>query len=121
MHGLIRVRQFTLADGHIICTPEQLEEEFLGALDLIQYVMRCLGIEDDIRYRFSKWDPNHTEKYINNPGAWESAQTVMKKILDHTDIEYTEADDEAAFLRPQTGYPVYQCVRQGRYDYYDTD
>ena len=101
MHGLIRVRQFTLADGHIICTPEQLEDEFLGALDLIQYVMRCLGIEKDIRYRFSKWDPQNTEKYINDPKAWDGAQAVMKKILDHTGIDYTEAEDEAAFYGPK--------------------
>jgi len=101
MHGLIRVRQFTLADGHIICTPEQLEDEFLGALDLIQYVMKCLGIENDIRYRFSKWNPKHTEKYINAPDAWEKSQAVMKKILDHTGLTYTEADDEAAFYGPK--------------------
>lgn len=101
MHGLIRVRQFTLADAHIICTPEQLEDEFRGVLDLIQYIMKCLGIENDIRYRFSKWDPRHTEKYINDPEAWDKTQAIMKKILDHIGLAYTEADDEAAFYGPK--------------------
>ena len=101
MHGLIRVRQFTLADGHIVCTPEQLEDEFKGCVDLIQYIMRTLGIDGDISYRFSKWDPNNTEKYINNPQAWEETQGIMKTILDHLEIDYTEADDEAAFYGPK--------------------
>ena len=101
MHGLIRVRQFTLADGHLIVTPEQLEEEFKGVVDLIKYVMDTLGISDDISYRFSKWDPNNTEKYINNPEAWEQTQEIMKNILDHLEIDYVEADDEAAFYGPK--------------------
>ena len=101
MHGLIRVRQFTLAEGHIICTPEQLEDEFKGAVDLIKYVMRCLGIENDITYRFSKWDPNNKEKYIDNPQAWEESQNIMKRILDHIGLEYTEAEGEAAFYGPK--------------------
>lgn len=101
MHGLIRVRQFTLAEGHIICTPEQLEEEFKGAIDLINYVMSTLGIENDISYRFSKWDPNNTEKYINNPEAWEATQNQMRTILDHLGIDYVEADGEAAFYGPK--------------------
>ena len=101
MHGLIRVRQFTLADGHIVCTPEQLEEEFKGCLDLINYIMNTLGIQNDISYRFSKWDPNNTGKYIDNPAAWEETQVIMKNILDHLEIDYTEADDEAAFYGPK--------------------
>ena len=101
MHGLIRVRQFTLADAHIICTPEQIEDEFRSVLDLIQYIMKCLGIENDIRYRFSKWDPKHTEKYINDPEAWDRTQGIMKTILDHIGLKYTEADDEAAFYGPK--------------------
>lgn len=101
MHGLIRVRQFTLADAHIICTPEQLEDEFKSVLNLIGYIMKCLGIENDIRYRFSKWDPKHTEKYINDPEAWDRTQNIMKKILDHVGLVYTEADDEAAFYGPK--------------------
>ena len=101
MHGLIRVRQFTLADGHLIVTPEQLEEEFKGVVDLIKYVMDTLGISDDISYRFSKWDPNNTEKYINNPEAWNRTQDIMRNILDHLEIDYVEADDEAAFYGPK--------------------
>ena len=101
MHGLIRVRQFTLADGHLIVTPEQLEAEFKGVLDLIQYFMKTLGIDKDIYYRFSKWDPKDTHKYINNPKAWEETQNTMKTILDHIGLNYTEADGEAAFYGPK--------------------
>ena len=101
MHGLIRVRQFTLADGHLIVTPEQLEDEFKGVMELIKYVMDTLGISDNISYRFSKWDPNNTEKYINEPEAWEQTQIIMKNILDHLEIDYVEADDEAAFYGPK--------------------
>ena len=101
MHGLIRVRQFTLADGHIVCTPEQLEDEFKNTVDLVKYVMDTLGISDDITYRFSKWDPNNTEKYINDPEAWENTQNIMREILNHLNIEFTEADDEAAFYGPK--------------------
>ena len=101
MHGLIRVRQFTLADGHIVCTPEQLEDEFKNTVDLVKYVMETLGIADDITYRFSKWDPNNTEKYINDPEAWENTQNIMREILNHLNIDFTEADDEAAFYGPK--------------------
>lgn len=101
MHGLIRVRQFTISEGHLIVTPEQLEEEFLGVLDLINYIMDTLGIKEDISYRFSKWDPNNKEKYIDNPDAWEDTQAKMKNILDKIDIPYQEADGEAAFYGPK--------------------
>lgn len=101
MHGLIRVRQFTLADGHLIVTPEQLEDEFRGVVDLIKYVMETLGIQDDITYRFSKWDPNNKKKYIDEPEAWENTQNIMRNILNHLGINYTEADDEAAFYGPK--------------------
>jgi len=101
MHGLIRVRQFTLADGHLIVTPEQLEDEFIGVVDLIKYVMETLGIQNDITYRFSKWDPNNKEKYIDEPEAWERTQDIMRNILNHLGINYTEADDEAAFYGPK--------------------
>ena len=98
--GLTRLRQFTLADAHIICKPDQLEEEFLKVLDLVQYVMKTLKIEE-IFYRFSKWDPKNKDKYIDNPEAWESSQKTMKKILDKAKIKYVEADGEAAFYGPK--------------------
>lgn len=101
MHGLIRVRQFTLSEGHIICTPEQLENEFMGAMNLINYIMETLGISDDIWYRFSKWDPQNREKYIDNPEAWEYSQKKMKNILDKMKLDYVEADGEAAFYGPK--------------------
>ena len=101
MHGLIRVRQFTLSDGHLIVTPEQLEDEFKGVVELIKYIMDTLGISDDISYRFSKWDPNNTEKYINDPEAWNKTQDIMRTILNQLNIDYVEADDEAAFYGPK--------------------
>ena len=101
MHGLTRVRQFTLADAHIICLPEQLEEEFKKVLDLIKFVMKTLGIENEIWYRFSKWDPKNKEKYIDDPKAWEESQKIMKKILDDIKLDYKEADGEAAFYGPK--------------------
>lgn len=101
MHGLIRVRQFTLSDAHIICRPDQVEEEFKGVLDLIRYIMKTLGIENDIWYRFSRWDPNNKEKYIDNPEAWEKTENDMKNILDKLGINYKEAKGEAAFYGPK--------------------
>ena len=101
MHGLIRMRQFTLSDGHIVCTPEQLNEEFEECVDLINYIMSTLGIDEDITYRFSKWDPNNKEKYIGSVEAWNSTQSLMKDILDNLKIDYVEAEGEAAFYGPK--------------------
>ncbi len=101
MHGLTRVRQFTLSEAHIICTPEQVEQEFKGVFDLILYMEKCLGISDDIYFRFSKWDPKKKTKYINNPKAWNDTQALMKKILDDLGINYVEAEGEAAFYGPK--------------------
>lgn len=101
MHGLIRVRQFTISEGHIVCTPEQLEEEFKGCVDLIKYMLTCCGLQDDVTYRFSKWDPSDTKKYINEPEVWAKAEDTMRKILDHLGIKYTEAVGEAAFYGPK--------------------
>lgn len=101
MHGLIRVRQFTISEGHLIVTPDQLEEEFKGVLDLIDYVMDVLGIKEDISYRFSKWDPSDKEKYIDNPEAWEDTQRKMKNILDRLGLDYKEVEGEAAFYGPK--------------------
>ena len=101
MHGLIRVRQFTLSDGHIVCTPEQVEKEFNNAVDLVKYIMECLGINSDVTYRFSKWDKNNKEKYIGEEELWEKTQKDMKNILDNIGIDYVEADGEAAFYGPK--------------------
>ena len=101
MHGLIRIRQFTLSDGHIICTPEQLESEFKGCVDLLNYLLEVLGLKDSVSFRFSKWDKNDREKYIGDEKDWESVQGVMKQILDHIGLDYVEADGEAAFYGPK--------------------
>lgn len=100
LRGLTRVRQFTLADAHIICAPEQVEQEFQKVVELINFVMEKLGVE--VTYRFSKWDPeNKTGKYIDKPKEWEKSQAFLKKILDNMKLKYTEAEDEAAFYGPK--------------------
>jgi threonyl-tRNA synthetase len=101
MHGLTRVRQFTLSDGHILCTPEQLEAEFAGCVDLVYYILDCLGLREEVTFRFSKWDPDNKEKYIDNPDAWETTQLLMKAIIDKLGIKYYEAKGEAAFYGPK--------------------
>lgn len=101
MHGLIRVRQFTISEGHLMCTPDQLEGEFRGCLDLTNYLLKTLGLLEDVTYRFSQWDPDDREKYIGTPEQWDEAQGVMKKILDHLEIPYTIGVGEAAFYGPK--------------------
>ena len=101
MHGLIRVRQFTISEGHLILTPEQLEEEFRGCLDLALYMLDALGLREDCSFRFSQWDPNRTDKYEGTPEQWDEAQRVMKEILDHIGLEYKIGIDEAAFYGPK--------------------
>ncbi len=101
MHGLIRVRQFTISEGHLICTPEQLEDEFKGSLELAIYMLKTLGLYEDVSYRFSQWDPSDSEKYIGTPEQWEEAQGMMSKILDHLEIPYKVGVGEAAFYGPK--------------------
>ncbi len=101
MHGLIRVRQFTLSDGHIICTKEQVEAEFKRCLDLSYYILDCLGMRNDVSYRFSKRGKSKSDKYIDNDEAWNNTEAMMKVILDDLGIDYVEADDEAAFYGPK--------------------
>ena len=86
MHGLIRVRQFTISEGHLMCTPEQLEDEFRSCLELAIYMLKTLGLYEDVSYRFSQWDPADTEKYIGTPEQWNKTQDMMAKILDHLEI-----------------------------------
>jgi len=101
MHGLIRVRQFTISEAHLILTEDQVEEEFKQVINLNRFMLKTLGLEEDVSYRFSKWDPNNKEKYIGSAEAWENTQNFMKKILDHLEIDYTEAVGEAAFYGPK--------------------
>ena len=101
MHGLIRVRQFTLSDGHIICTPEQLKDEFKAALELSYFMLDALGLRDSVSFRFSKWDETNKEKYIGTSEQWNKAQDLMKQILDEVGLSYVEADGDAAFYGPK--------------------
>ena len=102
MHGLIRVRQFTISEGHLILRPEQLEEEFKGCLELAKYVLDTVGMLENCTFRFSQWDPeNPKNKYEGTREQWEEAQAVMGKILDNLGVEYTIGIDEAAFYGPK--------------------
>ena len=101
MHGLIRLRQFTISEGPLMCTPEQLEQEFRGSLELAIYMLKTLGLYEDVSYRFSQWDPNNREKYIGTAEQWDEAQSVMAKILDHLEIPYKVGIGEAAFYGPK--------------------
>ena len=101
MHGLIRVRQFTISEGHLMCTPEQLEDEFKGCLELAIYCLKTLGLYEDVSYRFSQWDPSDREKYIGTDEQWNEAQGIMGKILDNLEIPYKIGIGEAAFYGPK--------------------
>ena len=102
MHGLIRVRQFTISEGHLVLRPDQLEEEFKGCLELAKYVLDTVGMLENCTFRFSQWDPaNPKNKYEGTAEQWNEAQEVMGKILDHLGIEYTIGIDEAAFYGPK--------------------
>ncbi|MBQ9861584.1 MAG: threonine--tRNA ligase [Clostridia bacterium] len=101
MHGLIRVRQFTISEGHLILRPDQLEEEFKGCLELAKHVLDTVGMWEDCTFRFSQWDPDNKEKYIGTPEQWNEAQGIMGKILDDLGLDYTIGIDEAAFYGPK--------------------
>lgn len=101
MHGLIRVRQFTISEGHLMCRPDQLETEFRKCLELTNYLLKTLGLYEDVSYRFSQWDPDNREKYIGTQEQWEEAQGVMKTILDDLQLDYKIGIGEAAFYGPK--------------------
>lgn len=101
MHGLIRVRQFTISEGHLMCRPDQLEDEFKNCLELAIYMLKTLGLYEDVSYRFSQWDPNDKEKYIGTEEQWNEAQGIMAKILDHLNIPHKVGIGEAAFYGPK--------------------
>ena len=101
MHGLIRVRQFTISEGHLMCTPEQLEDEFRKCLELAIFMLKTLGLYEDVSYRFSQWDPNDRAKYIGTEEQWNEAQGLMERILNHLEIPYEIGIGEAAFYGPK--------------------
>ena len=101
MHGLTRVRQFTISEGHLIVRPDQMDEEFKGCLDLARYCMRTLGVEEDVTYRLSKWDPEDSEKYIGSAEVWNETEQRIRDVLNELGIPFTEAVGEAAFYGPK--------------------
>lgn len=101
MHGLTRVRQFTISEGHLVVRPDQMVEEFKKCLALAKHCLSTLGVEEDVTYHLSKWDPENREKYIGEPEVWEETQQHMREIMDELEIKYTEEVGEAAFYGPK--------------------
>lgn len=101
MHGLTRVRQFTISEGHLVCTPEQIDQEFKDCVRLAKYCLTTLGLEEDVTYRMSKWDPENSEKYLGTAEDWNRVEDAMRTILDEIGLDYTEATGEAAFYGPK--------------------
>ena len=101
MHGLTRVRQFTISEGHLVIRPDQAQEELKNCLDLAHYCLSTLGLEDEVTYRLSKWDPNNKEKYLGDEEYWESTQDKIREVLKAKGVPFTEADGEAAFYGPK--------------------
>ena len=101
MHGLTRVRQFTISEGHLICTPEQIADEFKNCVKLAKYCLTTLGLEGDVSYRMSKWDPANPDKYLGTAEDWDKVQGAMREILDDIGLDYVEEEGEAAFYGPK--------------------
>lgn len=101
MHGLTRVRQFTISEGHLVCTPEQIAGEFKGCVELARHCLTTLGLEEDVTYRMSKWDPENKDKYLGTAEEWDKVEGAMREILDDIGLEYTEEAGEAAFYGPK--------------------
>ncbi len=101
MHGLTRVRQFTISEGHLIVRPDQMVEEFKGCLALAKYCLDTLGVGEDVTYRLSKWDPNNKEKYVGTAEVWEETQENIRKVLNELEIPFYEGEGEAAFYGPK--------------------
>ena len=101
MHGLTRVRQFTISEGHLIVRPDQIKEEFKNCVDLAKYCLTVLGLEEDVTYRMSKWDPENKEKYMGTKETWNEVQDMMREMLNEIGLEFTEEDGEAAFYGPK--------------------
>ena len=101
MHGLTRVRQFTISEGHLIVRPDQINDEFKNCVQLAVHCLTTLGLQDDVTYRLSKWDPNNTEKYIGDAAYWEDTQGRMRELLTELGLNFVEADGEAAFYGPK--------------------
>jgi len=101
MHGLTRVRQFTISEGHLVIRPDQAEEELKNCLRLANYILNTLGLQEDVTYRLSKWDPNNREKYLGDESYWEKTQDALRQILIEDGLTFTEAEGEAAFYGPK--------------------
>ena len=101
MHGLTRVRQFTITEGHLVVRPDQMVEEFKNCIALARHCLKTLGLEEDVTYHLSKWDPENKEKYIGEPEVWEETQQHMRDMMHELGIEFVEDVGEAAFYGPK--------------------
>ena len=101
MHGLTRVRQFTISEGHLVIRPDQAEEELKSCLDLAYYVLNTLGLAEDVTFRLSKWDPSNKKKYLGDDAYWENSQNALREVLKDKNLPFEEADGEAAFYGPK--------------------
>lgn len=106
MHGLTRVRQFTISEGHLIIRPDQVEEELKGCLELALYCLKTLGIDREVTYRLSKWDPTNKEKYLGDQEYWEKTQNILRNILIENQLPFYEAEGEAAFYGPKVDFQM---------------
>ena len=114
MHGLIRVREYTLSDGHVICRPDQVQQIFDECLSLTNYMLKAIGLYEGVTYRLSKWDPKNKEKYIDNPKAWENSQDEIRNALKRNKLKFTESDNDAAFYGPKLDINI--CNVYGKED-----
>ena len=101
MHGLTRVRQFTITEGHLVIRPDQAEEELKSCFDLAYYVLKTLGLEEDVTYRLSKWDPENKKKYLGDDDYWNRTQEALREVLREKGVDFVEANGEAAFYGPK--------------------
>ena len=101
MHGLTRVRQFTITEGHLVLRPDQAEEELKRCFDLTYYILSTLGLEQDVTYRLSKWDPNNKKKYLGDDEYWNRTQEALREVLREKNVPFVEAEGEAAFYGPK--------------------
>ena len=110
MHGLTRVRQFTISEGHLIVRPDQMVKEFKDCIALAQYCLQVLGVEEDVTYHLSKWDPTNKEKYIGEPEVWEETEGHIRQMLEELNIPFTEDVGEAAFYGPKLDFMVKDAI-----------
>ena len=116
MHGLTRVRQFTISEGHLIVRPDQMVEEFKKCIALAQYCLKTLGVEEDVTYRLSRWDPENPEKYVGSAEVWNETEQHIRDVLNELGISFIEGVGEAAFYGPKIDIQAKNVYGNDDYD-----